>query len=225
MIALSTRASTPPAPASGARPADGRPTRTTVGLVAAATDGIRSIRVECARRVSISGLQPSASRAAAGRPIPLASAGQDAGLNLSGASNCTVADFDRNVQFASGPDHFYTIIIDKRNISNHPCIFDGPMYGPSFVPDRVSGDRPFALCFAHGLFSGMSPAIGNLVSIWTPVQTAGGREPENTDLSFTDHEGQPRNTRNFGMPSRDRRELLHHEGCCRLCGRVANFNR
>lgn len=78
--------------------------------------------------------------------LPLPSAGQDAGLNLSGASNCRVADFDANLRFANGPDN-YTIIIDKRNISNHACIFDGPMYGPTFVPDRVSEDRPFALCY------------------------------------------------------------------------------
>jgi hypothetical protein len=79
--------------------------------------------------------------------LPLPSAGQEAGLNLSGASNCTVADFDANVRFANGPGNYYAIIIDKRNISNHPCIFDGPMYGPSFVPHSVPGDRPFALCY------------------------------------------------------------------------------
>jgi hypothetical protein len=70
--------------------------------------------------------------------LPLPSAGQEAGLNLSGASNCAVADFDANVQIANGPGNYYAIIIDKRNISNHPCIFDGPMYGPSFVPHSVS---------------------------------------------------------------------------------------
>jgi hypothetical protein len=48
---------------------------------------------------------------------------------------------------ASEPSNYYAIIVDKQNISSHSCIFDGPVYGPTFYPDRVSGDRPFALCY------------------------------------------------------------------------------
>jgi len=47
----------------------GRPAKKTDGLVTAAIRGIRSIREGCARRVSIIGLQPSASSVAAGRRI------------------------------------------------------------------------------------------------------------------------------------------------------------
>jgi len=77
--------------------------------------------------------------------LALPSFGQ--GLNLSGSSNCTAADFDANVHFVNAPDDYYSIVIDKRNISRQPCVFDGPTYGPSLVPDRVPGDKPFALCY------------------------------------------------------------------------------
>ena len=66
---MRTRASTPPAHASGAHSAAGRPSRMTSGLVAAGTSGTRSIRVECALPAFISGLKPNASRAVEGRHI------------------------------------------------------------------------------------------------------------------------------------------------------------
>ena len=79
--------------------------------------------------------------------LPLLSGAQESGVSTTGASNCTIADFDTNLNFANEPSSYYAIIVDKRNVSNHDCVFDAPMYGPSFVPDRVSGDRPFALCY------------------------------------------------------------------------------
>ena len=95
--------------------------------------------------------------------LPLPSFAQ-AGLNLSGASNCTVADFDANVEFRNGPSDYYTVVVDKRNISDHPCVFDGPMYGPSFVPDRAAtGEPPVKLCYeceekpANGQHAGKVP--------------------------------------------------------------------
>ncbi len=69
------------------------------------------------------------------------------GMNLTGASNCTAADFDTTVQFLNGPGDSYSIVVNKRNLASHPCVFDGPMYGPSIVPDRLEGDKPFGLCY------------------------------------------------------------------------------
>jgi hypothetical protein len=91
-----------------------------------------------------------------------------AGLNLSSASNCTVADFDANLQFVNDPgDSSYAIVVHKRNISSRPCIFDGPMYGPTFVPDRVPGDRPFVLCYdcENRLPTGRQPIVPPLTQI------------------------------------------------------------
>lgn len=76
-----------------------------------------------------------------------ASWAQGSVVNSMGASNCPTADFDTSLNFASEPSNYYAIIVDKQNISGHSCIFDGPVYGPTFYPDRVSGDRPFALCY------------------------------------------------------------------------------
>lgn len=61
--------------------------------------------------------------------LPLPSAAPGTGLNLSGASNCTVADFDAYVQFVNGPNDRYPTVIHKRNISSHPCVFDGTRKG------------------------------------------------------------------------------------------------
>ncbi|MGA2135997.1 MAG: hypothetical protein ABSH50_27220 [Bryobacteraceae bacterium] len=90
--------------------------------------------------------------------LPLPSLGQ-AGLNLTGASNCTQADFDSDVQFLNGPGDYFAVVVEKRNISSHPCVFDGPMYGPTFYPDRVPGNPPFALCYdcENRLPNGQSP--------------------------------------------------------------------
>jgi hypothetical protein len=93
--------------------------------------------------------------------LPLSGAAQESGINTSGASNCTIADFDTNLSFANQPSNYYAIIVEKRNISSHPCIFDAPMYGPTFYPDRITGDRPFELCYdcANRLPNGMYPVI------------------------------------------------------------------
>jgi hypothetical protein len=79
--------------------------------------------------------------------FPLLSGAQETGVNTTGASNCTIADFDTNLSFANEPNNYYAIVVNKRNISNHDCVFDAPMYGPSFVPDRVPGDHPFTPCY------------------------------------------------------------------------------
>jgi hypothetical protein len=76
--------------------------------------------------------------------LPLPGWGQ-ADLNLTGASNCTQADFDSTVQFLNGPGGYFAVAVDKRNIYSHSCIFDGPRYGPSFYPGRLPDDPPFAL--------------------------------------------------------------------------------
>jgi len=57
--------------ASGARSAAGRPARTTAGLAPAGMNGTRSTAEGYARRASTSGLRPSASRAPAGRRMPI----------------------------------------------------------------------------------------------------------------------------------------------------------
>jgi hypothetical protein len=64
-----TKAANPLALASDARFAAGRPARMTYALVAVAMSGTHSIRVGFARRASINGPQPSASRAVDGRRI------------------------------------------------------------------------------------------------------------------------------------------------------------
>ena len=79
--------------------------------------------------------------------LPSSSLGQGTGLNLTGSSNCTMADFDTDLQFVNGPADYYTIVVNKRNISHHPCVFDGLVYGPSFAPDRVPGSPPFTRCY------------------------------------------------------------------------------
>ncbi len=67
--------------------------------------------------------------------------------NLSGASNCVAADFDTYVDFTNDSGDTYTVVINKRNISSHSCSFDGPVYGPSLVPDRIEGEQPVELCY------------------------------------------------------------------------------
>jgi hypothetical protein len=69
------------------------------------------------------------------------------GLNTTGASNCTEADFDTSVQFLNGPGEQFALVIQKRNLANHACVFDGPTYGPSLVPDRIEGQKPISLCY------------------------------------------------------------------------------
>ena len=67
--------------------------------------------------------------------------------NLTGFSNCTQADFDTTLQFLDAPEGYFTILVNRRNLCTHACVFDGPMYGPSFVPDRVEGEKPIELCY------------------------------------------------------------------------------
>jgi hypothetical protein len=67
---IKRKASTRPALAYDVHYAVGRPARTTAGLVAAAISGTRSIREECARRASTTGLRHSAFLVPAGRHIP-----------------------------------------------------------------------------------------------------------------------------------------------------------
>jgi hypothetical protein len=68
-------------------------------------------------------------------------------MNLTGSSNCTAADFDTTLQFQNGPGDSFTIVVSNLNLASAACVFDGPMYGPSIVPDRVEGDKPFGLCY------------------------------------------------------------------------------
>lgn len=91
--------------------------------------------------------------------LPLLSPGQD--INLSGTLNCSVADFDVNLQFVNGPGNYYSVVVNRRNISEHPCIFDGPMYGPTLLPDRVPGHAPYELCYycEDRLPNGQTPII------------------------------------------------------------------
>lgn len=62
--------------------------------------------------------------------------------------SCTAADFDADLQFINGPGDKYTIVIDKRNVSDHPCVVNTPA-GPGFVPDRVPGQQPITLCWGR----------------------------------------------------------------------------
>jgi hypothetical protein len=93
--------------------------------------------------------------------LSLLSLGQESGINTSGASNCTIADFDTSLSFANEPRNYYAIIVDRRNISSHPCVFDAPAYGPTFYPDRVPEDREFALCYdcENRLPNGQYPVV------------------------------------------------------------------
>ncbi len=84
-----------------------------------------------------------------------------AGLNLTGASNCTAVDFDTTLKFTNGPGDYYDIVIDKRNISRRTCVFDGPMYGPSMVYDQVPGFEPIGICYdcENRLSNGQYPVL------------------------------------------------------------------
>jgi hypothetical protein len=91
--------------------------------------------------------------------LPRLSPGQSP--NMSGTLNCAAADFDVNLQFVNGPRNSYTVVVNRRNISAHPCVFDGPMYGPTFIPDRVPGHAPYGLCYYcdERLPNGETPVI------------------------------------------------------------------
>src|SRR4029077_7231755 len=53
------------------------------------------------------------------------------------APPCKSADLETSVQFINGPGNYFTVAFNMRNISDHSCVQDGPLYGPSFAPDRV----------------------------------------------------------------------------------------
>jgi len=74
---------------------------------------------------------------------------------------CKVADFDTRVQFVNGPGDYYATAFNFRNISGHSCVLDGSLYGPTFMPDRVPGGKPFTTCYdcEKRLPNGMSPVV------------------------------------------------------------------
>ena len=80
------------------------------------------------------------------------------------APPCKVADLETSVQFINGPGNYFTVAFNMRNISDHSCVQDGPLYGPSFAPDRVPGEKPFALCYycEERLPNGQHPAASPL---------------------------------------------------------------
>src|SRR5436305_7976467 len=91
-------------------------------------------------------------------------------LNFGGSSNCTATDFDTELQFANGPVDYYSIIADKRNISDCPCVLDASVYGPSLVPDRFEGHAPDGICYFcdERLRNGRAPSVPPVtVSPWT----------------------------------------------------------
>jgi hypothetical protein len=60
-------------------------------------------------------------------------------------SDCPLADFDSQVHFLNGPGDYYATVIDRRNISNHACIFDRPVMGANCVSGLVRADQPESL--------------------------------------------------------------------------------
>ncbi len=81
--------------------------------------------------------------------FPALSRAQDSTLNLSGLSNCSLADLDSNIEFENEPDDYSAIVLHSRNISNHSCTVD-QRNGLSFLPDRVDGHEPFTVCYDCG---------------------------------------------------------------------------
>jgi hypothetical protein len=58
--------------------------------------------------------------------LPVICFAQAPPLNLTGSSNCNSADFDLNLRLENGRADTYSIVILQRNLSTHPCVFDGP---------------------------------------------------------------------------------------------------
>jgi len=50
--------------------------------------------------------------------LPLLSRAQESGVNTTGASNCTIADFDTNLSFANEPNNYYATFARKRLIAS-----------------------------------------------------------------------------------------------------------
>ena len=82
----------------------------------------------------------------------------------SAAATCKAAEFDTTTEFVNGPADYFTVAFNLRNISGHSCLLDGPLYGPSFNPDRVPGENPVALCYdcEHRLPNGQYPVVAPL---------------------------------------------------------------
>lgn len=96
-------------------------------------------------------------------------------INTSGSKNCTAVDFDSDIQFLNGPGDVFTLLIHKRNIGDHACVFDGPMYGPSLVPDRVEGGKPVGMCY---LCDERGP--NGMVGMQPPISVAPGQTARQT---------------------------------------------
>jgi hypothetical protein len=59
---------------------------------------------------------------------------------------CTAADLDATMQFAEEPEGRYTVAMDYRNISGHPCRLNNP--DPmGFVPDKAANGARYELCY------------------------------------------------------------------------------
>jgi hypothetical protein len=65
---------------------------------------------------------------------------------------CNAPDLDITLQFGSEettikPNNeaieYAVILVRKRNISGHPCVFEEHFIGPNFNPDRVEGEQPY----------------------------------------------------------------------------------
>jgi hypothetical protein len=78
--------------------------------------------------------------------LPALTFAQAPPLNLTGSTNCTAADFDLNLRFESGPADTYSVIILQRNLSAHPCIFDGPQYPPTVIFEAEPSTHRMEMC-------------------------------------------------------------------------------
>ena len=108
------------------------------------------------------------------------------GINTTG-SNCTTGDFDTTVEFLNGPGDFFSVVVRKRNLADHACVFDAPTYGPSIVPDRVAGEKPFGICYfcekGAGPPNGPMPPPITVATGQAALQTFRWRTHASTDSS------------------------------------------
>ena len=88
-------------------------------------------------------------------------------LNMSGATNCTMADFDFALEFASG--NFFSVTLKQRNISDHSCTMDGQRYGIDFVPFNRGAVSCYD-CPTHSLQEAYSPNPPIIVESGRAVQ-------------------------------------------------------
>ncbi len=82
----------------------------------------------------------------------------------SAAATCKAVDVNTTTEFVNGPADYFTVAFNLHNTSGRPCVLDS-WYGPSFSPDRVPGEKPFALCYdcEHWLPNGQYPVIAPLI--------------------------------------------------------------